>query len=58
MGEQKERMLRGELYRDSDPELVAERIRAQRLCDEFNRTGPEETERRGRSGKESCRDHR
>ena len=39
-------MLRGELYRDSDPELVAERIRAQRLCDEFNRTGPEETERR------------
>ncbi|WP_433679310.1 sugar O-acetyltransferase [Nocardia sp. CA-119907] len=46
MGEQKERMLRGELYRDSDPELVAERIRAQRLCDEFNRTGPEETERR------------
>ncbi|MEV6339233.1 sugar O-acetyltransferase [Nocardia vinacea] len=46
MGEQKERMLRGELYRDSDPELVAERVRAQRLCDEFNRTGPEETERR------------
>ncbi|MEV6280849.1 sugar O-acetyltransferase [Nocardia sp. NPDC051832] len=46
MGEQRERMLRGELYRDSDPELVAERRRAQRLCDEFNRTGPEETERR------------
>ncbi|MFE9327032.1 maltose acetyltransferase domain-containing protein [Nocardia sp. NPDC052278] len=24
-------MLRGELYRDSDPDLVAERIRAQRV---------------------------
>lgn len=43
MGEQKQRMLAGELYRDSDPELVAERQRAQRLCDAFNRTGPEET---------------
>ncbi|WP_203218330.1 sugar O-acetyltransferase [Nocardia brasiliensis] len=39
-------MLRGELYRDSDPELVAERRRAQTLCDEFNRTGAEETDRR------------
>ncbi|MFC9438580.1 sugar O-acetyltransferase [Nocardia sp. NPDC057030] len=38
MGEQKERMLRGELYRDNDPELKAERERAQRLCDEFNRS--------------------
>ncbi|MEV5837794.1 maltose acetyltransferase domain-containing protein [Nocardia sp. NPDC052112] len=46
MGEQKQRMLRGELYRDSDPERVAERIRAHRLCAEFNRTGPWETERR------------
>lgn len=36
-------MLRGELYRDNDPELVAQRIRAQGLCDEFNRTGPGET---------------
>ncbi|GGK67438.1 galactoside O-acetyltransferase [Nocardia camponoti] len=39
-------MLAGELYRDSDPELVAERQRAQRLCDEFNRTGPDEEKRR------------
>ncbi|GED99085.1 sugar O-acetyltransferase [Gordonia crocea] len=46
MGEQRERMLTGQLYRDSDPELVADRIRAQRLCDEFNRTGPDETARR------------
>ncbi|MTD58973.1 sugar O-acetyltransferase [Amycolatopsis pithecellobii] len=41
MGDHKERMLRGELYRDSDPELVSDRRRAQRLCDEFN-TCPEE----------------
>ncbi len=46
VGEHKQRMLSGELYEDSDPELVAERRRAQSLCDEFNRTGPEETERR------------
>lgn len=29
MGEHKERMLRGRLYRDNDPELVAERWLAQ-----------------------------
>ncbi|WP_370012504.1 sugar O-acetyltransferase [Nocardia cyriacigeorgica] len=46
MGEQKQRMLSGQLYRDNDPELVAERRRAQALCDEFNRTGPDETDRR------------
>lgn len=39
-------MLRGELYRDNDVELVAERRRAQQLCDQFNRSGPEETEHR------------
>ncbi|TQJ01143.1 sugar O-acetyltransferase [Amycolatopsis cihanbeyliensis] len=48
MGEQKERMLRGERYQDSDPELVAERRRAQELVDEFNGTGAGEAERRGR----------
>ncbi|WP_188136055.1 sugar O-acetyltransferase [Lentzea indica] len=31
-------MLTGRLYKDSDPELVAERRRAQRLVDEFNAT--------------------
>ncbi|SNY89821.1 maltose O-acetyltransferase [Nocardia amikacinitolerans] len=46
MGEHKQRMLRGELYKDSDPELVADRRRAQSLCDEFNRTAPDETARR------------
>ncbi|MCP2292385.1 sugar O-acetyltransferase [Nocardia amikacinitolerans] len=46
MGEHKQRMLRGELYKDSDSELVAERQRAQSLCDEFNRTAPDETARR------------
>ncbi|WP_158882911.1 sugar O-acetyltransferase [Amycolatopsis anabasis] len=46
MGEHKERMLRGELYRDNDPELVAERRRAQALLDEFNATTAEESDRR------------
>ncbi|RSM74390.1 sugar O-acetyltransferase [Kibdelosporangium aridum] len=38
MSDQKERMLRGELYKDSDPVLVAERKRCQELLDEFNAT--------------------
>lgn len=36
---EKERMLAGQLYRDSDPELVAERLRCQVLVDRFNATG-------------------
>jgi maltose O-acetyltransferase len=36
VGEQKERMLSGQLYQDSDPELVAERKRCGALLDEFN----------------------
>jgi maltose O-acetyltransferase len=43
MGDHKERMLRGELYQDSDPELVADRLRAQNLVDEFNATAPRPT---------------
>ncbi|RZQ63128.1 sugar O-acetyltransferase [Amycolatopsis suaedae] len=43
MGEHKDRMLRGELYKDSDPDLVAERRRAQGLIDRFNATSAEET---------------
>lgn len=35
---EKQKMMTGELYRDSDPELVAERRRAQKLVDEFNAT--------------------
>jgi maltose O-acetyltransferase len=38
MGDHKARMLRGELYQDCDPELVAERARCQSLLDEFNAT--------------------
>lgn len=42
MGEHKERMLRGELYRDSDPELIAERQRCQHLLDRFNATSADQ----------------
>lgn len=35
---EKQKMMTGELYQDSDPELVAERRRAQQLVDEFNAT--------------------
>ncbi|MFI1463331.1 sugar O-acetyltransferase [Nocardia carnea] len=38
MSTQKQRMLGGELYRDSDPELVAERRACQNLLDRFNET--------------------
>ena len=43
---EKERMLAGELYKDSDPELVAERRRAQGLVDRFNGTTSEQTAER------------
>ncbi|MEO9222836.1 MAG: sugar O-acetyltransferase [Mycobacteriaceae bacterium] len=39
MGEQKQRMLSGQLYRDSDPELVAERAACQRRLARFNAAG-------------------
>ncbi|MEU7478838.1 sugar O-acetyltransferase [Lentzea sp. NPDC042327] len=35
---EKQKMMTGRLYRDSDPELVAERRRAQQLLDTFNAT--------------------
>ena len=35
---EKQKMMTGELYRDSDPELVTERRRAQQLVDDFNAT--------------------
>ncbi|APA99019.1 sugar O-acetyltransferase [Nocardia seriolae] len=38
MGEHKQRMLTGRLYRDNDPELVAERLHCQGLLDRFNAT--------------------
>lgn len=39
-------MLRGELYRDNDPELVADRQRAGMLTGEFNATRADEPRRR------------
>lgn len=46
MGEHKERMLRGEPYQDSDPELIAERGRCQTLVDSFNATSGQQREER------------
>jgi maltose O-acetyltransferase len=47
MGEQKERMLRGELYRYDDPELAADHERCRLLVERFNSTSVrEEPERR------------
>ncbi|MBT8460861.1 MAG: sugar O-acetyltransferase, partial [Boseongicola sp.] len=38
MATEKEKMLAGELYRPGDPELVADRRRAQELMHEYNQT--------------------
>jgi maltose O-acetyltransferase len=47
MSTHKERMLRGELYRDNDPELVRERRFCQEMLDRFNATrSSEDAERR------------
>ncbi|MCU1643875.1 MAG: Maltose O-acetyltransferase [Nocardia sp.] len=46
MGEHKDRMLRGELYRDNAPELVAERRHCQELLDRFNAAGAGEEQQR------------
>lgn len=43
---EKEKMLAGELYIASDPELVAERLRARRLTRLYNETTEEESEQR------------
>src|SRR5262245_32364150 len=48
MGEMRERMLRGELYRADDPELAAASTRAQVLVERYNATPhsrPDERER-------------
>jgi maltose O-acetyltransferase len=39
---ERDKMLRGDLYRASDPELVAARVRARRLWAELNRSDPED----------------
>jgi maltose O-acetyltransferase len=48
VGEQKERMLRGELYLADDPELQADAERCDRLLRAFNATAAEETGERRR----------
>ncbi len=46
MGEMKRRMLAGELYRDDDGELLAERQACRRALDEFNSAPADEEDRR------------
>lgn len=46
MGDHRDRMLRGEWYQDSDPDLVEERRRCQRLLDRFNATTADGDEER------------
>lgn len=43
---EKAKMLAGELYLASDPQLVQERLQARRLCREYNASTEEETARR------------
>ncbi len=46
MNSEKGKMLNGEIYDASDPELVAERERARELTRQYNRTGATDYERR------------
>jgi maltose O-acetyltransferase len=39
-------MVRGDLYKDSDPELVAERLACRRVLDAYNATAADEDDRR------------
>ena len=48
MGEMRDRMLRGELYRDGDPENEAEFARVQELLAGFNRSAPAARDERDR----------
>ncbi|MDB2223100.1 DapH/DapD/GlmU-related protein [Halorubrum ezzemoulense] len=48
MGREKERMLAGEAYDPSAPELVADRKRARDRCRRYNATAPTEADRRDR----------
>lgn len=45
---EKEKMIRGDLYLASDPELEKERIQARKLLSEFNNSQPDELERRSK----------
>ncbi|MPY84857.1 MAG: hypothetical protein GEV00_16405 [Actinophytocola sp.] len=46
MSDQRDRMVRGDWYQDSDPALVAERRRCQVLLDRFNATAAEADQER------------
>jgi len=46
VGEMKQRMLRGELYRFDDPELAADYARAQALLERYNTTRQDEQDLR------------
>lgn len=48
MGEMKRRMLAGEMYRDDDGELLADRLTCRRALDEFNGAPADADDRRGR----------
>ncbi|WP_313696170.1 sugar O-acetyltransferase [Halorarum halobium] len=48
MASERERMLNGDRYDPTDPELVAERERARRLVRRYNRTTADESDRRDR----------
>lgn len=43
---EKEKMIAGELYFAGDPELMEDRLRAQRICRSYNQLPPEEWEAR------------
>jgi maltose O-acetyltransferase len=45
---EREKMVRGELYRGDDPQLVRDRAQATRLFQAYNRTGPNRTGKRRR----------
>src|SRR4051794_25088703 len=46
MKHERDRMLSGELYDPTDPELAAARLRSQRLCRQYNDIDPEDIARR------------
>jgi maltose O-acetyltransferase len=48
MGEMKERMLRGELYRADDPDLLEDFRRGRRLVERFNATSDDDEDERRR----------
>lgn len=54
MGEQKQRMLAGELYIADDPELAADALRAAQLTERFNTAGAADADTRAAILRELC----